>query len=59
MDLRITEAIREALFEKLGEEIPYACYIDIENIENTEKMLKIQAYLNVETDSQKIIVIGK
>jgi GTPase len=59
MDLRITEVIREILFEELGEEIPYACYVEIGSIENTGTMLKIQAYLNVEAESQKLIVIGK
>lgn len=59
MDLRVTEVIREILFEELGEEIPYACYVEIGSIENTGTMFKIQAYLNVEAESQKLIVIGK
>jgi GTPase len=59
IELRVTEVIREILFEELGEEIPYACYVEIGSIENTGTMLKIQAYLNVEAESQKLIVIGK
>lgn len=60
MDLRISEAIREQLFLELGDEIPYACYIDVEQIENDDPtLMRIQAYVNVEADSQKIIVIGK
>jgi GTP-binding protein Era len=34
MELRITEVIREQLFATLGEEIPYACYVEIGSIEN-------------------------
>lgn len=59
MDLRVQEVIREQLFAELGEEIPYACYVEIGSLENGETMLKIQAYINTETDSQKTIVIGK
>jgi GTP-binding protein Era len=59
MELRVTEVIREILFEELGEELPYACYVEIGSIENTGTMLKIQAYLNVEAESQKLIIIGK
>lgn len=59
MDFRISEAIREAMFEKLWEEIPYAAYVDISHIENNETMLTIHAYIHTETESQKRIVIGK
>lgn len=59
MDLRISEVIREQLFVELGEEVPYACYVEMGSIENNETLLKINAYINVETDSQKLIVIGK
>lgn len=34
MELRISEVIREQLFASLGEEIPYACYVEIGSIEN-------------------------
>lgn len=34
MDLRISEVIREQLFASLGEEVPYACYVEIGSIEN-------------------------
>ena len=63
MDLRITEVIREVLFSELGEEVPYASYVEVaqieEKLEGREPMLAIQAYVNVETESQKVIVIGK
>lgn len=60
MDLRIQEVIRERLFLELWDEIPYASYVDVEQIENDDtNLMKIQAYINVESDSQKVIVIGK
>lgn len=59
MDLRIQEVIREQLFAELGEEIPYACYVEVGTLENGETMLSAQVYINTETDSQKTIVIGK
>lgn len=58
MDFRITEVIREQMFAELGEEIPYASYVEVANIDNKE-MLSIQAYIHTETESQKKIVIGK
>ncbi len=64
-ELRIQEIIREQLFLELGDEIPYACYVEVTQIEEkwgeSEKslpMLSIQTYINVEADSQKVIVIG-
>jgi len=57
MDLRIMEVIREQLFHELGEEIPYACYVDIGSIENGETLLSVQVYINTETDSQKLLLL--
>ncbi len=63
MDLRIIEVIREVLFSELGEEVPYASYIEVsqieEKIDGKSPMLSVQAYINVESESQKVIVIGK
>lgn len=66
MDLRISEIIREQLFLELGDEIPYACFVEVSQIEEIlwspdkpNPMLRVQAYINVESESQKVIVIGK
>jgi GTPase Era involved in 16S rRNA processing len=59
MELRIQEVIREQLFAELGEEIPYACYVEVGSIENGETLLSTQVYINTESESQKIIVVGK
>lgn len=59
MDFRISEVIRETMFATLGDEIPYASYIEIWTIENSEEILSVQAYIQCESESQKKIIIGK
>ncbi len=57
---RISEIIREKLFEELKEELPHSIFVAVEEIEDTDKWLKkISAYVYTETESQKYIVIGK
>lgn len=58
IDFRVSEIIREQLFAELGEEIPYASYVEIANVDNGN-ILSIQAYIHTETESQKKILIGK
>jgi len=53
------ELIRDALFEKLGDELPYETDILIEKIEEFDKLDKIFATIIVERDSQKGMTIGK
>jgi GTP-binding protein Era len=53
------ELIREALFEKLGDELPYETDVLIEKIEEYENLDKVYASIIVERDSQKGMVIGK
>ncbi|GAX87288.1 GTPase [Lebetimonas natsushimae] len=53
------ELIREALFEKLGDEIPYETDILIEKLKEFENLDKVYATIIVERDSQKGMVIGK
>lgn len=60
----VAEKIREQLFMKLGEEIPYSCAVEIEKFEEPKKadkkpMTRIEATIYVERDSQKGIVVGK
>lgn len=56
---RISEIVREKVFLHTKEELPHAIYVEIEEIEETPELLKIQAYIYTETDSQRYIVIGK
>jgi GTP-binding protein Era len=39
MDLRISEVIRQVLFTELGEELPYACYIEVASIEEKASII--------------------
>ena len=55
----VGEFIREQLFHRLGEELPYACAIKIDHFKEAETPIKIQATIFVERESQKGIVIGK
>jgi len=57
---RVSEIIREKLFENLKEELPHSVFVAVEEIEDDAKgMKRISAYIYTETDSQKYIVIGK
>jgi GTP-binding protein Era len=53
------ELIREALFEKLGDEIPYETDVLIEKLDEYENLDKVYATIIVERESQKGMVIGK
>ncbi len=54
----VSEKIREQLFLKLGEELPYSCAIQIEKFQENAKPPRIEAVIHVERDSQKGMVIG-
>lgn len=56
---RISEIIREKAFLHTKEELPHSVYIWVEEIDDTEDLLKIIAYIYTETDSQKYIIIWK
>jgi len=54
------ERVREAAFEELGQELPYALAVEVvEYDENRPDLVRIRANLLVERRSQKQIVIGK
>ena len=52
------ELVREKLFRKLGEEIPYGLTVEIESFKNEGHTLHIHALIWVEKSSHKPIVIG-
>lgn len=53
------EFIREKLFRRLGQELPYGLTVEIEKFEEQEKLVRIHGLIWVERESQKSIVIGK
>jgi GTP-binding protein Era len=52
------EIIREKAIQVMYHEVPYALAVFVEKFEETPKLLRIEALLNVERDSQKKILIG-
>jgi len=52
------EVIREKAIQVMYHEVPYALAVVIEKYEETPKLLRIEALMNVERDSQKKILIG-
>ena len=53
------ELIREAIFEKISDEIPYESDVIIEKIEEKENVDVVMASIIVEKDTQKRMIIGK
>ncbi len=62
MFFRVSEIIREKVFMNTKEEIPHSIFISVEEIETEQRkdwqeLLKVVAYINAESDSQKYILI--
>lgn len=56
--LRIAEIIREKLIKSLGQELPYATSVVVEQIKSENEILHINATIFVEREGQKIIILG-
>lgn len=54
-----SEFLREKLFRRLGEELPYGLTVDIERFEEDSGLRRIHAAVIVDKASHKSIVIGK
>jgi len=52
------EIIREKAIRALHHELPYAVAVFVEKFEDNPRLLRIEAVLNVERDTQKKILIG-
>lgn len=55
----VSEIIREKLMRFLGEELPYAATVELENFKESPRLCDISAMIYVERPSQKAIVIGE
>jgi GTP-binding protein Era len=53
------EFLREKLFRRLGEELPYAMTVEIERFETEGRLRRIHAAIIVDKDNHKAMVIGK
>jgi len=57
MDFRVSEIIREKIFLHTKEELPHSVFVEVEEIEEQENLIRIISYIYTETDSQKYIII--
>lgn len=55
----VSELIREQLFRRLGDELPYSIAVEIHQFEKQDTIFNIGADIWVEKDSHKAMVIGK
>jgi GTP-binding protein Era len=53
------EIIREKLIRSLGQEVPHAITVEIEEFKDEGELTRIHAIIWVEREGQKVIVIGK
>jgi GTP-binding protein Era len=56
---RIAEIIREQAINRLRQELPHSLYVDIADMEFKETNLWVRAFIMVERESQKGMVVGK
>ncbi|GAB1417162.1 GTPase Era [Paludibacter sp.] len=54
----VTEIIREKILLNYDKEIPYAVEVVVEQFQEDERIIRINAIINVERESQKGIIIG-
>lgn len=55
----VAELVREQLFRRLGDELPYATAVELSQFEKSDDVYHISADIWVEKDSHKAMVIGK
>ncbi|QHD65531.1 GTPase Era [Neorickettsia findlayensis] len=58
LEFNLSEILREKLFIRLHQELPYSLTVETENIEILDKTVKIKQVLHVMSESHKMIVIG-
>lgn len=54
----VSEIIREKILRYYDKEIPYSVEVAVERFKEDERLIRINAVINVERDSQKGIIIG-
>jgi GTP-binding protein Era len=59
MQFRISETVREKVFNNTGDEIPHSVYVEVESLKVASEKIIANAVIFVEKESQKGMVIGK
>jgi GTP-binding protein Era len=59
VELRVAEVVREKALAETREEIPHSIAVEVESMERQDDLTRIEAWILVERESQKGIVIGK
>jgi len=54
----VSEIIREKILLNYEKEIPYSVEVEVEQFQEDDKLIRINAVIYVERDSQKGIIIG-
>ena len=55
----VAELVREKVFRLTGQEVPYSTAVTVDTFTREKRLVRIEATIHVERDSQKGIVIGK
>ena len=55
----VSEIVRGEIFKSFSQEVPYSSHVEIITFKNDEKILRIEGYIYVESESQKSIILGK
>ncbi|MBR1809802.1 MAG: GTPase Era [Paludibacteraceae bacterium] len=55
----VTEIIREKILQNYDKEIPYSVEVEVESFKEEDHLIRINAVIYVERDSQKGIIIGR
>jgi len=55
----VSEIVRGEIFKNFSQEVPYSSHVEIITFKNEEKILRIEGYIYVESESQKSIILGK
>jgi GTPase len=57
-EVRLAELVREQVLRRTREEVPHAVEVQVEAIERRDGLIRVEAVVLVETESQKGILIG-
>jgi GTPase len=55
----LAELVREKLMSRLHQELPYALTVQVETLRREKSVVRVEAVIWIERESQKAIVIGK